>query len=243
MKALKRNYGHRNTIFFLVFSIVYLQAIYSLSLGLSVIEAETFKMFFKSHYLILSLVLLSIYMILTMKKHSEKVLFVCLLMIAGKNFFLLSASFNKLILGLSFAYLIFAFYFYITWELETQKASHNPKFSKYDLEIESRFSIAAKLENLKGDLSLDALITNIDDESCFLLVTDSESKNKISQLDSQGKYRIVAIYEGVEFSQNAVLASTYERGIGLLLVKKKLDDRTLNWSDLYKVCLDRGLFS
>jgi hypothetical protein len=222
---------------------VYLQAIYSLSQGLSLMEVETLRMFFKSHYLILSMGLVSIYMILTMKKHSEKVLFVCLLMITGKNFFLLSASFNKLILGLSFAYLIFAFYFYITWELETQKASHNPKFSKYDLEIESRFSLTAKLENLEGNLSLDVLITNIDDESCFLFVTDTESKAKISELDSQGKYRIVAVYEGVKFTQNAVLASTYDRGIGLLLVKEKLDDRTLNWSDLYKVCLDRGLFS
>jgi hypothetical protein len=222
---------------------VYLQAIYSLSQGLSLIEVETLKMFLKTHYFILSLSLISIYMILAMKKHSEKVLFACLLTITGKNFILLSSSFNKLILGLSFAYLIFAFYFYVTWELETQKASHNPKFSKYDLEIESRFSLTAKLENQEGNLSLDVLITNIDDESCFLFLTDKESRARISELDSQGKYKIVAVYEGIKFSQNALLASTYDRGIGLILVKDKLDNRTLNWSDLYKVCLDRGLFA
>ena len=72
MKALKRNYGHRNTILFVVFSLVYLQAIYSLSLGLSLLETETLKVFLRGHYLILSLSLVSIYMILTMKKHSEK---------------------------------------------------------------------------------------------------------------------------------------------------------------------------
>lgn len=243
MKVLKRNYGHRNVILFLLFSMVYLQAIYSLSLGLSVLGLESVELFIKNHYLILSLNLVTVYMILTLRKHSDKVLLLCLAFITGKNFILLSASFNKLILGLSFAYLIFAFYFYITWELETLKASHNPNFSQNDLEIKARFPLAGKIESLSGEMALDVLITNMDDESCFTFVSSDKAREAIAALDAQAKYRLVAEYEGVKFVQMAELVAAYDRGIGLLLVNERQDIRILNWSDLYKVCLDRGLFA
>jgi hypothetical protein len=167
----------------------------------------------------------------------------CVAVIAGKNFVLLSASFNKLILGLSFAYLIFAFYFFIMWELETTRASSNPNFSRHDLEITTRFPLLGKVEKLDGTPAFDIHITNIDDESCFTFIPSESAKSVINELDSQAKYKLIADFEGVKFTQMAELVSTYDRGVGFILIKEKLDDRTLNWSDLYKVCLDRGLFA
>lgn len=162
-------------------------------------------------------------------------------MIAGKNFIMLATSFNKLILGLNFIYLIFAFYFFVTWELEIAKASYNPQFSKNDLEKGTRFSLKGRVENDKGE-SFDVLVTNIDHDSCFALVDTPQPQELISSLNSASKYRLIAEYEGIKFTHLAELTSTYDQGIGLNLVKEKEPATLLNWSDLYKVCLERGLF-
>ncbi len=241
MKILKRNYEHRNLILFLIFSLIYLQAIYSLSQGQSVLNLTSVKSFFSNHYLILALTVMTIYMIVNIKKHSDKVLMFCLAMISGKSFIMLATSFNKLILGLNFIYLIFAFYFFVTWELEIAKASYNPSFSKNDLEKNTRFNLKGKIEDEKGE-SFDVLVTNIDHNSCFTLIDTPSPHELISSLNPRGKYRLIAEYEGIKFTHLAELTSTYDQGIGLNLVREKEPATLLNWSDLYKVCLERGLF-
>ena len=242
MKILKRNYEHRNLILFLIFSMVYLQAIYSLSQGQSLLNQAAIKSFFTNHLAILLLTLATIYMVLNIKKHSDKILLLCLVVITGKNFIMLAGSFNKLVLGLNFVYLIFAFYFFVTWEIETAKASYNPFFSKHDLEKESRFHLKGTLHNLENDECFEVFVTNIDENSCFTLISNPEAEAIIKKLNPHSKYRLVTEYEGVEFNQLAELSSTYDRGIGLNLVKEKKPHSVLDWSDLYKVCLERGLF-
>jgi hypothetical protein len=241
MKVLKRNYEHRNLILFLIFSLVYLQAIYSLSRGESILNIEALKTFFKNHYLILTVNLITIFMVVRIKKHSDKMLLLCLTLITGKNFIMLAASFNKLILGLNFVYLIFAFYFFVTWELEIAKASFNPLFSKRDLEKDTRFHLKGQIENVTNGSTVDVLVTNIDENGCFALIAttnDSEAK-----LESSAQYRLKANYEGKEFIQEAELISSYDRGVGLEFKRVKTPDYQLDWSELYKVCLERGLFN
>lgn len=241
MKVLKRNYEHRNLILFLIFSLVYLQAIYSLSRGESILTIEAAKSFLQNHYLILAVNLITIFMVVNIKKHSDKMLLLCLTMITGKNFIMLAASFNKLILGLNFVYLIFAFYFFVTWELEIAKASFNPLFSKRDLEKDTRFSLKGQLENVNAGTTLDVLVTNIDENGCFALI--AATNGEVGKLDSSAQYRLKANYEEVEFVQEAELISSYDRGIGLEFKQVKTPDNQLNWSELHKVCLERGLFN
>jgi hypothetical protein len=240
MKILKRNYEHRNLILFLIFSMVYLQAIYSLSHGESILTLEAARSFLKNHYLILAVNFITLYMIIKIKKHSDKMLLLCLALITGKNFIMLATSFNKLVLGLNFVYLIFAFYFFVTWELEIAKASYNPLFSRRDLEKESRFPLKGKLENLINNTSADVFITNIDENSCFALIAVD---NAHMNLDASAPYLLSTTYEGVEFSHKATLASTYDRGVGLDFKYAKTENNQLDWSDLYKICLERGLFN
>ncbi|MEA9354863.1 hypothetical protein SHI21_01530 [Bacteriovorax sp. PP10] len=241
MKVLKRNYEHRNLILFLIFSLVYLQAIYSLSRGESILNIEALKTFLKNHYFILAVNLITIFMVVRIKKHSDKMLLLCLTLIAGKNFIMLAASFNKLILGLNFVYLIFAFYFFVTWELEIAKASFNPLFSKRDLEKDTRFHLKGQIENVTNGSTVDVLVTNIDENGCFALIAaTNESETK---LESSAQYRLKANYEGKEFIQEAQLISSYDRGVGLEFKRVKTPDYQLDWSELYKVCLERGLFN
>lgn len=241
MKVLKRNYEHRNLILFLIFSLVYLQAIYSLSRGESILNIEALKTFFKNHYIILAVNLITLYMVVKIKRHSDKMLLLCLTLIAGKNFIMLAASFNKLILGLNFVYLIFAFYFFVTWELEIAKASFNPLFTRRDLEKDSRFHLKGQIENVTNGSTVDVLVTNIDENGCFALIASTNDPS--TKLDTSAQYRLKANYEGVEFTQEAELISSYDRGVGLEFKQIKTPDHQLDWSELHKVCLERGLFN
>ena len=236
MKVLKRNYGHRNLILFLVLSLVYLQAIHSLSIGRTIFSLLSLRSFLTGHYLILALTAFAGGMIIKIKKYSELILLICLVAMVGENFILLSASFNKLTLVLNFIYLVFAFYFFITWELEVGLASFNPKFSTNDLEKESRFKLQASIRSSRNDAGgVNARITNIDEDSCFLLF----DKNSIFEPTPSGKYFLESFYEGVCFQHYASLVSSYDRGIGLVF--EDSPDARVSWSELYKVCLDRGI--
>ena len=239
MKIVRRNYELRNLIFFLVLSMIYLQAIYSLSRGISIVSVRSLQIFLTNHYLIFGLTILTIFMVGTIKKHSDKLLLLCLILITGKNFIMLAASFNKLILGLNFIYLIFAFYFFVTWELEIAKAAYNPMFSKRDLEKESRFHLQGQMENMESGQTLNVLITNIDEYGCFVLLADDDMVNF---KNLKGRYKLKASYEDVEFTHEAIILSRYDRGVGLEFYKGDSYNQ-LNWSELYKVCLQRGLFN
>lgn len=234
MKILKRNYEHRNLIVFLLLSLVYLQAISSLSEGLSLFTLESLKSFFLNNYIILILTLIASYLVLKLKKHSEWVLLVCLIAIVGKSFILLSGSFNKLTLVLNFLYLVFAFYYFVSWELEVSLACFNPNFSKLDLEKESRFPLKGRIsDNENGLNAIDVHISNIDEQSCFLLLP------KVAQLPAGTEFYLDSMYEGVHFRHKASLVSKYDRGVGLMFLKTSNTRAT--WSELYKVCLERGI--
>jgi len=235
MKILKRNYEHRNLIIFLFLSLIYLQAISSLSEGLSLFSLASLKSFFINHYLIIALTLVAAFMVTRLKKFSEMVLLLCLIAIVGKTFILLSGSFNKLTLVLNFIYLVFAFYYFVTWEVEVGLACFNPLFTKHDLEKESRFKIMGKISESENDSkSIEVHITNIDEQSCFLLLPKEHSLNL-----SAREYYLESIYEGVHFKNKAFLVSKYDRGVGLMFLKGS--HTRANWSELYKVCLERGL--
>jgi hypothetical protein len=236
MKILKRNYGHRNLIIFLILSLIYLQAIHSLSVGQSFFSLNSIKIFCVNHYIIWILTAFAGFMVVKIKKYSDVILLMCLISIVGENFILLSGSFNKLNLILSFLYLLFAFYFYITWELEVTLAAFNPKFSMFDLEKESRFKIRATIFSSEDkNNGVDALVTNIDSTSCFLLISPGQDL----KLNKSGKYYVNSVYENVKFCNNVRIVSAYDRGIGFVF--EEAQDKRLSWSELYKVCLQRGI--
>lgn len=238
MKILKRNYGHRNLIIFLILSLVYLQAVYSLSMGLTFFSLQGSRDFIIRHYLILILTLATTYMVIKIKKYSEVALFLCLTLIVGKSFILLSSSFNKLTLTFNFLYLLFAFYFFILWEIEIGMAAFNARFSALDLEKESRFKLSAIIYPTDDRSNgVGAFITNIDEAGCFLLLSLATQ----FELSPKKKYLLETNYEGVVFSHHACIVSSYDRGVGFLF-EKPIDTR-VSWSELYKVCLERGLAS
>lgn len=222
----------------MILSLVYLQAIDSLSTGSSLLTLQSLLSFIHGHYLILAISLLAIYRVVMLRSYSVWFLLLSLCLIVAENFILLSGSFNKLTLVLNFAYLLFAFYFYVSWEIEVGQACFNPRFKNIDLEKESRFPMIADFSTKGSDTpALKVRITNIDDESCFLLLAPEAS----IELSSKKIYLLSTELEGVKFVHEARLVSLYDRGVGLVLVARERN--RASWSDLYKVCLERAFVS
>ncbi len=238
MIILKRNYTHRNLVIFLFLSLIYLEAIGSLAVGDSLFTLARAKDFFTNHYIVLATTLLSVYTAIKFKKYSQWVLLSSVILIAGENFILLSASFNKLILVLNFIYVIFAFYYYVVWELEVELACFNPNFTRYDLVKEDRFPLKATLiEDSEQARKIAVHLTNIDEQSCFVLLEHSQ----IDEVSQKNKYQLLLSFDGVDFNTEAIIVSRYDRGYGLMFEKRKSQIGRPNWSDLYHVCRERGI--
>jgi hypothetical protein len=238
MKILKRNYIHRNLIVFLLLSLVYLEAIASLAHGDSLFSIARLKDFFLNHYLVFMVTLLSVYTAIAFKKYSKWVLLASIVMIAGENFILLSGSFNKLILVLNFIYVVFAFYYYVVWELEVELACFNPNFTRFDLVKAKRFPLEVTLTcDEENATSANVHLTNIDEQSCFVLLSE---KSEV-KLSPKKKYLLELNFDGVKFSSLAEVVSHYDCGYGLVFEKRKSEIDRPAWSDLYQVCLERGI--
>jgi hypothetical protein len=238
MNILKRNYTHRNLIAFLFLSLIYLEAIGSLAIGDSLFSLARLKDFFTNHYFVFAATLFSIYTAVKFKKYSQWVLLSTVVLIAGENFILLSGSFNKLILVLNFIYVIFAFYYYIVWELEVELACFNPKYTRYDLVKEDRFPLKALIVTDNEEAKKFSVhLTNIDDQSCFVLLEPHEKE----EVSVKNNYQLLLNFDGVEFTTKASIVSRYDRGYGFMFEKRKSELGRPSWSDLYYVCLERGI--
>lgn len=230
---LKKDFNLTNTLAFIVLSVLFLASIQALSFGVSLFTFATLKQVIIKNYLIIFVFFFAFFSVNKFKRYSQWIFLCFNLMIVFKSFIFLAEGFNKLVLGLNFIYLLFSFYFFTTWELFVLKASNNPLFSVYDLEKKSRFKITGYFENMNGERITSFLLTNIDDESCFVLL-DDENVNI-----QEKKLRIVINYENVKFTSMVEIVSSNEGGLGLTFLDTKKDLRSL--SGLYKICLQRGL--
>jgi hypothetical protein len=155
---------------------------------------------------------------------------------------MLTISFSKIILIFNFLFLVFAFYFFVSWEVETGKACFNPNFSSNDIEKDNRFPIKGFLligEDVTKNYPI--TVTNLNEDSCFILF-ESKEMFKEAFTNPQLKSSIVklkAIFSEVDFEANGQVITSYDRGIGLIF--KNDTNNKLNWSELYKVCLERGI--
>jgi hypothetical protein len=145
---------------------------------------------------------------------------------------LLSASFNKLVLALTFAYALFAFYFFITWDIERTEAGYNPLFSKNDLEKQSRFPIQGRIYNKDRTKNDKIYLTNLDEYSCYVILADASfSKNHAI---------IEIVFENAIFSSPVVPISQYDQALGFSFLETNQSDWSL--AELCKICRQRGLF-
>lgn len=233
LKIIKKDFNSTNTLIFIVLSIFFISSIQAISMGVSLFTLATLKQVALRNYFVFLVFILALISISKFKRYSQW-LFLCFnILIVIKSFMFLAEGFNKLVLGLNFIYLLFSFYFFTSWELFVLKAANNPMFSDLDLEKKSRFNIVGYFEKVDGEKIASFLLTNIDEESCFVLLEDEKI-----QL-TEKNVRMIINYENVQFESLVEVVSSTKDGIGFSFLESKKDLRSL--SGLYKICRQRGL--
>lgn len=232
MKVYKKKYGHRNLLIFILLSMSYLLIVFAFSNGVSFFSRQNFSSFLLHNLVVVSTLPFVFYSVFTYKNYAKYLLFLFFAIIVITSFALLSASFNKLILALNFAYVLFAFYFFTSWEIERTEAGYNPHFSRNDLEKQTRFPIQGILYS--GDRSKfeRVFLTNLDEHSCYVLLESGKFEKEKAMLE--------ITFDGVIFSSKVVPVSQYDQGIGFSFVD--LGNSPWSLSELCKICRQRGLF-
>jgi hypothetical protein len=232
MKVYKNKYAHRNLLVFILLSLAYLLVVYAFSHGASFNSHSNLISFLLNNLVVILLFPFVVYSVYKYTSFAKYLLFIFFAIILTTSFVLLSASFNKLILGLNFAYALFAFYFFTSWEIERSEAGYNPMFAANDLEKITRFPIQGIIYS--GDRSKfeKIYLTNIDEYSCFVLLDKSSFSNEKSVME--------ITFDGVVFSSKVMPVSQYDQGMGLRFI----DSVESPWSltELCKICRERGLF-
>jgi hypothetical protein len=216
-----------------VLSFLFINAIHALSVGTSLYSLGTIKLFLRENYMFIVLFTFTALFVGKFKKYSQWILLFYTVVVVFKSFIFLASGFNKLVLGLDFIYLLFAFYFFTSWELYVLKAAHNPNYSSIDLEKQSRFNISGYMAD-KNDNKIESfLLTNIDEESCFVIL------DGLLPTKTEKQVKVVIDYENVRFESIAEPVSSYGNGLGFIYKNDKQNLRSL--SGLYKICRQRGL--
>jgi hypothetical protein len=234
MKVLKFDYNLINSFLFVILSMLFIIAINAIADGNSLLTKGVFLHLAKSNALILVLGFVTMTRVVGFKKFSEWFLLCFVILVVLKSFIFLYIGFSKIILALDFIYLLFGFYYFTTWELFVKQASNNPSFSENDLEKKSRFNIDGKAEGV--NISFNFLLTNLDEQSGFLMITDSIEIKNIKPTT----YHLTINYDGVPFSAPIEIVSSYDFGLGFIYKKEVNNLRSL--SGFYKICLQRGIF-
>lgn len=232
MKVYKKKFAHRNILVFLFLSVIYLRVVYAFSHGVSFFLQSNFIAFLINNLVVLFLLPVAIYSVFKFEKYAKILLIVFFTIIVITSFVLLSTSFNKLVLALNFAYVLFAFYFFTMWEIERDEAGYNPLFAQNDLEKQTRFNVEGRLFSEDKSHSEKVYLTNIDENSCYVLLDTGHFNAKVAILEFE--------LDGIAFSSKVNRISSYDQGLGFYFQ----DAKNSPWSltELCKICRQRGMF-
>lgn len=241
MKVLKKNFNYINVSLFVITSIFYVYSLIALSKGQSVLDVFTRPILDPIGLLIVVIGVTTLLNVRLFNRLSEKWLlfFICVSIL--RCFLLLTINFNKIILILSFVYIFFAFYFYIAWEVELKRSCYNPNFQKNDLTKHHRFPLEGILKI--EDQSFACHVSNIDETSLFVIFKN-EAPNISKNLPANSDVEVEIVIDHVRFKQRVSVIGQYDLGLGLSYAKNKeeSDQKSYDFSRLYEILIDRGLF-
>ena len=235
LKVYKYNEVIQNLILFLILSIFFLHIVISFNKGLSALNWVSLKSLFFDLPILNLLFIGSILSIMRAKNFSKLFLILFFIYISSYSFLLFFENFDKIILVLNFIYIVFAFYFYIYWTFELRKAIYLPCYSPHDIGDKTYYDLKGKVLIKDSKEEILGYIVNWDQEGCFFY------SKKLPVKRNKGGVTLVVEFEGLIFSQEAEVVTSYFNGIGLrFIINKKEDNSSYSWSDFFKIIGDRG---
>ncbi len=228
IRLLKRSAVIKNMLIFQFFSLVYLQIIKSLHLGISAFKWNSFLEMLQARPWILLSFLLAFISVYLATKFSSLLFGLFCLVILGESIFYLFESFDKLILVLTFFYSICSMYFLLFWGLEKKEAIYRPSFDKNSIGLLDEYNLSVDVESPFGPIK--GNLTNWDEHSCFLIASNFRE-------DLKGKILFKVFFEDLEFQCRGDVVTKYASGYG---VRIEETSETLNWRSFYDIVSDRG---
>ena len=223
-----------NISLFIVLSLLFLHTISAMGKGISAFSWYEFIETIRTHYLTIAAGAITFLLVRSAKTISRYVFPIYALIILFNCFSVFFVSFDKVILTLNFAYLIFGFYFYSLWVVELSEAVYCPGYYIEDVGRKSTYDIRVKLILPNEDEGW-GYLTQIGEASCFLLVEE-----KFRQ--ARGKLKIALEYEGTSFEQFGEIITSYGGGLGIKFLHDTSDMPNIHcWNDFYTVICHRGL--
>lgn len=206
---------------------LYLQAV---SIGrVSFLNLDFFISYLKSAYWIISLGIITAFLCLRLKKASLIFLGFFVLGLTASTSLFLASNFSKLILVFLFLFLISSIYLYQFLKEELYAPYLNSLFSESDL-FSTRLYLV-EVDFSRGEEASKGLLTNWDENGCFVRVLDNAT------VPRWGQREFVVNYQGHEFRfKGKVVSKLPKTGFGV-----KIDSSDANWSELYSILQDRGL--
>ncbi|MEI8348323.1 MAG: hypothetical protein WCG27_12710, partial [Pseudomonadota bacterium] len=130
--------------------------------------------------------------------------------------------FDKIILLLNAAYLVFAFYFHVSWSNELSQVIYSPGFGPFHFGRRSPYPFDVQVE-FDEEQKFAGHLTNWSENSCFI-VLDQVPPNKAK------KIKINIPYEGNIFmAEGEWLSSFGERAIGIQIKEIVRSQEIYTW--------------
>lgn len=171
--------------------------------------------------------------VFNLKKISAYFYLLSVLLVFSYTSYNLANDFSKLILIVLFIYVLTSYYLFFFLKTELQQSYFNPGFTDENLFEPMLFKINANLVDKINNKKYPGILTNWDEEGCFIKLSHPIEKIK--------KLELEVVYLGHSFKQKvrAVTVLKDKNGLGLRLDRS--DKSSDQWKDIYKIISDRGM--
>ena len=226
----------QNLVIFILLSVFFIHSLQSLAAGVSAFNLLDLKQLIISKLFLATLMFATIFLIVQMRKISLWPLLLFLFLVSWECFSCYFVSGDKLILSLSFIYLMFSIFFFLFWYHELGNAVYNPGYSFREVGGISKFIIPVQFSRESGeDPVISGMLTNWGPESCFVTVNEDHRSESFLLREMQLKFA------GETFRCRVELISSYFRGFGLKILPDSEKNLSCHdWQEFYRILSDRG---
>ncbi len=204
--------------------------------GVSALGPNLLIEFMRENYVLCGLAFVAILSAWKMRPFAAWALVVVTLLALVEAMQVALIEFNKIILVMSFVYIVTAYYLGMIYRLETSSAAYRPLYYDNTIGNRSDFSLRCQLITSEGPLS--GTLTNWDERSCF--VSLDEGVGALSEI--RGALKVQLPFEGYQFEQRAQVVSRYQRGVGIRFSPDVSSNEGYNWMEFFRIIDDRGYF-
>lgn len=220
---------------FCILSPYYLHLSQALAKGVSILNQNTLLELVSDRYMLIILAAVSALTVWRMSSFAKwsvgSLVFVCL----ATSMHIALVDLNKIILILSFVYVITAYYLLMLFHVEIKSASYNPLYASSTIGQRSEYELPCKLK-LDHEV-IGGQLTNWDEKGCFV----SFEEPVANLMELHGDLTLEMRLDGHVFTQKGKVVSTFNRGVGIRFTPILNDaSESYNWIEYFKIIDDRG---